>query len=55
MANKREAVDPRHRHHVAVGKGDKHFQKLAPVVVCARHLLAVNFGAAAPRIWSVGG
>jgi hypothetical protein len=42
----REAVNPRHRHHVAGGEGLQHFEKLAPVVVRAGHLLAVNLGAA---------
>jgi len=44
----REAVDARHRHHVAGGEGVEHFQKLAPVAVRARHLLAVNLGATRP-------
>ena len=30
------AVDARHRHHVAGGEGVEHFEKLAPVVVCAQ-------------------
>jgi hypothetical protein len=41
-----EAVDPRHRHHVAGGKGLEHFEKLAPVGPRAGCLLAVNLGAA---------
>ena len=32
----REAVNPRHRHHVTGGEGLQHFEKLAPVVVRAR-------------------
>ena len=43
----REAVNPRHRHHVAGGEGLHHFEKLAPVVMRAGHLLPVNFGGAA--------
>jgi hypothetical protein len=38
----REAVDPRHRHHVAGGKSLEQFGQFAPVAVRARHLLAVN-------------
>jgi len=38
----REAVDARHRHHVAGREALEHFEKLAPVVVRAGHLLAVN-------------
>jgi len=38
----REAVDARHRHHVAGGEVLEHFEKLAAVVVRARDLLAVN-------------
>jgi hypothetical protein len=50
MANRsksaaREAVDARHRHHVALREAPEHFEKLAPVIVRARHLLAVNLGA----------
>ena len=41
----REAVNPCHRHHVAGVEGVEHFEKLAPVVVRAGHLLAVNLGA----------
>ena len=41
-----EAVDARHRHHVAGGEALQHFEKLAPVAVRARHLLTVNIGAA---------
>jgi hypothetical protein len=41
-----EAIDARNRHHVAGGEVAEHFQKLAPVAVCAGHLLAVNLGAA---------
>jgi hypothetical protein len=41
----REAVDPRDCHHVAGCEGLQHFEKLAPVVVRARHLLAVNLAA----------
>ena len=41
----REAVDPRHRHHVARNEGLEHFENLAPVVVRAGYLLAVNLGA----------
>jgi hypothetical protein len=41
----REAVDPRHRHHVVGGEGSEHFEEFAPVVVRARHRLAVNLGA----------
>jgi hypothetical protein len=37
-----EAVDPRHRHHVAGGQLAKHPVKLAPVGTRARHLLAVD-------------
>jgi hypothetical protein len=43
----REAVNPRHSHHVAGGEGPQHFEKFAPVVVRAGHLLAVNLGGAA--------
>jgi hypothetical protein len=35
------------RHHVAGSKGLQHFEKLAPVVVRAGHLLPVNLGGAA--------
>ncbi|MGA8758804.1 MAG: helix-turn-helix domain-containing protein [Stellaceae bacterium] len=50
MANRskvlrREAVDAGHGHHVAGREGVEHFEKLAPVVVRARHLLTVNLGA----------
>jgi hypothetical protein len=38
--------DARHRHRVAGGESGEHFEKLAPVVVRARHLLPVNLGAA---------
>jgi hypothetical protein len=41
----REAVNPRHSHPVAGSEGGEHSQKLAPVAVRARHLLAVNLGA----------
>jgi hypothetical protein len=41
-----EAVNARHRHHVAGDEGLEHFEKLAPVVVRARHLRAVNLGTA---------
>ena len=44
----REAVDPRHRHHVAGGKPVEHSQKFAPVGPRAGHLLAVDVPAAAP-------
>jgi hypothetical protein len=42
-----EAVNPRHRHHVAGGKAVEHAEKLAPVGACAGHLLAVDVAAAA--------
>ena len=42
-----EAVNPCHRHQVAGGKVLEHLEKFAPVVVRARHLLAVNLGGAA--------
>jgi hypothetical protein len=42
----REAVDARHRHHVAGREGVQHFEELAAVAVRARHLLADNLGAA---------
>jgi hypothetical protein len=38
----REAVDARHRHHVAGGEVLEHFEKLSAFVVRARDLLAVN-------------
>src|SRR6516162_3804860 len=43
----REAVDPRHRHHVAGAELAEHPVKLAPVGPRARHLLAVDVPAAA--------
>ena len=43
----REAVDPRHRHHVAGAELAEHPVKLAPVGPRARHLLAVDVAAAA--------
>jgi hypothetical protein len=42
----REAINPRHRHHVTRGKPLEHAQKLAPVGPCARGLLAVDVPAA---------
>jgi hypothetical protein len=42
----REAVDARHRHHGAGREGGEHFEKLSAVAMRARHLLAVNLGAA---------
>jgi hypothetical protein len=38
------AVDARHRHHVAGREALKQFEQFAPVVVRARHLLAINLG-----------
>src|SRR5438270_3375507 len=38
----REAVNPRHRHHVAGGQLAEHPVKLAAVDVRARHLLAID-------------
>jgi hypothetical protein len=43
----REAVNPRHRHHVAGGQLGDHPVKLAPVGPRARHLLAIDVPAAA--------
>ena len=40
----REAVDARHRHHVAGREVLEHLEKLAPVGVRAGHFLAVNLG-----------
>src|SRR5689334_17139889 len=42
----REAVDPGDCHHVAGSEVLKHFEKLAAVVVRARHFLAINLGGA---------
>ena len=42
----RQPVEPRHGQHVAGGESGEHFEKLAPVAVRARHLLAVNLGTA---------
>ena len=42
----REAVDARHRHHVAGRKALEQFEELAPVAARAGHLLPVNLGAA---------
>jgi hypothetical protein len=42
-----EAVDPRHRHHVAGGELAEHPVKLAPVGPRARYLLAVDVSAGA--------
>jgi hypothetical protein len=42
----REAVNPGDGHHVAGGEVPKHFEKFAPVVVRAGHLLSVNLGGA---------
>jgi hypothetical protein len=42
-----EAVDPRHRHHVAGGELAEHPVKLAPVGARARHLLAEDVAAGA--------
>src|SRR5438093_482798 len=38
----RQPVDARHCLHVAGGEEVEHFEKLSPVAVRARHLLAVN-------------
>jgi hypothetical protein len=43
----REAVDPRHRHHVAESQLTEHPVKLAPVGVRARRFFAVDVPAAA--------
>jgi len=40
-----EAVDARHRHHVAGAEVFEHVEKLAAVAVRARYLLAINLGA----------
>jgi hypothetical protein len=40
-----QAVDTRHRHHIAGDDGGEHFEQFAPVVVRTGHLLAVNLGA----------
>src|SRR6516165_2989582 len=40
-----EAVNPRHRHHIAGGETFQHVEKLAAVGARTRHLLAVNLGA----------
>jgi hypothetical protein len=37
-----EAVNARHRYHVAGGEVFEHVETLAAVVVCPRHLLAIN-------------
>jgi hypothetical protein len=42
-----EAVDPRHRHHVAGGQLAEHLVKLASVGPRAGHLFAVDVAAAA--------
>jgi hypothetical protein len=41
----RQAVDARHRHHVAGGEAVEQFEKLVPVGPRARHFLAVNLPA----------
>ena len=43
----REAINPRHRHHVAGGQLAEHPVKLAPVGPRAGHLLPVDVPAAA--------
>jgi hypothetical protein len=43
----REAVNPRHRYHVAGGQLAEHTEKLAAVAVRAGHLLAIDVPAAA--------
>jgi hypothetical protein len=45
----RQPVDARHRDYVAGGQLAEHPAKLAPVDPRARHLLAVDVSAAAPR------
>jgi hypothetical protein len=40
-----EAVNPRHRHHVAGSEGLEHFEKLAPVIFVGS---IVGFGATTP-------
>lgn len=42
-----EAIDARHRHHVAGGQAVEHTKQFAPVGARARHLLAVDVSAAA--------
>ena len=41
----RQPVNARHCHHVAGREVFEHVEKLASVVMCARHLLALNLGA----------
>jgi hypothetical protein len=41
----REAVNARHRHHVARREGVQHFEELAAIAVRACDLLAENLGA----------